>query len=245
MLIGETTPDRIVKFSNDIEGKIHGAKELEEAAQRFVQSLYNAFKESIVLVRTFVTIPIAELPREIQGFANNLAQGAGIAVPLPRDEMILTLFGTAGVAPEWNDRKQSKGHVGIPLASVAFVGAIPMMSALLEQLGFDLGWIRGEKEIVARCIGSLGGTFFVKDAPTSKDSKDRFIIAGQEFVKKYGVHSVFGFGGGYTGVGKFMVTIVFTRETFDRSKATMFQSLANMFKISTGKVIKNQAQFFR
>src|SRR5271157_2734167 len=244
MLISEANPTEVVKFSKIIDPKLAGANTLEDAAQTFVQELHEAFEESIVLVRTFITIPMQELPPEIQAFANNLAKGAKIPVPLPKDAMILTLFGTSGEGPEWNDRKNSKGHVGIPLASASFVSSIPMISALLEQLGFDLGWLRGNKEIIAKSFGSLGGTFYVEDAPTTVDNEGRYIIANQEFVSNFGVHAVFGFGGGYTGAGKFMVTIIFCRENFSQNKATMFQALANIFKLKTSAIIKKSKQYF-
>ncbi len=245
MLISQILPDTLFKLNKSFEEKIGETDNLEEAAHFFVHDLYTLFKDSIQLIRLFITLPMGEIPTDIQIFANNLAKGAGIPVPLERDAKILTLLGTAGVAPEWNDRKQSKGHLGIPLISMAFVNAIPMMSALLEQLGFDLGWIRGEKEIVARSIGSLGGTFYVSDASTTKDSKERLIISSQDFVKKYNIHSVFGFGGGYSQATKFMVTIIFCKEYINQSRATMFQGLTNIFKLKTNPMIKNKNLYFR
>ncbi len=58
--------------------------------------------------------------------------------------MVLSLLGTRGEDMRWNDRRNSQGHVGIPLVSADFIDAIPMMSRLLKELGLDLNWIASD-----------------------------------------------------------------------------------------------------
>ncbi|HMF32994.1 MAG TPA: HAMP domain-containing sensor histidine kinase [Candidatus Lokiarchaeia archaeon] len=245
MLISRVLPETVINLIKNLETKLIGVNSLEEAAQVFAEEFYKTFEESVVLVRLFITIPLGELPSVIQAFANNAAKNAQFSVPLPEDTMILTLFGTCGEEQSWNNRQNSKDHLGIPVTSETFVSAFPMMSALLEQLGFDLGWIRGEAEIVTKCIGSLSGTFFVEDAATTLDNNGRHVIPAQDFVANYGVHSVFGFGGGYLVAGKFVVAIVFCRDSFDQSNAIMFQELANVFKLHTYALVANKNQYFK
>ena len=50
---------------------------------------------------------------------------------------------------------KSKEHMGIPLISSAFVGAIPMISRLLKELGVPLDWIDShDSEIIKKTVGS-------------------------------------------------------------------------------------------
>jgi hypothetical protein len=119
-----------------------------------------------------------------------------------------------------------------------------MMSALLEQMGFDLGWIRGEPEIVAQKMGKLAGTFYVAEAGTAKDSKNRLIISAQDFVSEYDVHTVFGVGGGFITSDKFLTAICFLREYIDKETAVLFQGLANIFKSKTQKFIQDKSRYF-
>ncbi len=169
-----------MEIQEDLKGTLDGAHSLEEAAQQFVDVVYGNFNESLVLLRVFVTIPMAELPKEVCAFVEDLAKEAG--VPMEQTSHVLTLLGTAGIASQWNNRESSKGHQGIPLATPDFVTSIPMMSALLEQLGFELGWIRGAPEIVAHKIGRMSGTFYVPEASSTKDDNGRLIISAQDFV---------------------------------------------------------------
>ncbi len=214
---------------------------LESAAMKFVKEIYSTFKDSIILLRTFVAIQYGELPNNIQIFADNLAATANLR--LNSNCYVLTLFGTIGKDLSWHNRINSKGHQGIPLATADFVKSIPMMSAMMEQLGFDLGWIRGEPSIVAQHIGKLMGTFYVEDASTTKDSNGRNIIAAQDFVRQYGIKSVFGFGGGYAMGGKMMTVICFLNEKIEKLQAVAFLPLGATFMLTTLNLITTKKYF--
>ncbi len=243
MLISKMDFNDVDRLSSQIEEKISNSSSIEQAAQIMMETLYEKFRESIVLIRLFVTFRKQNLPAEIQTFASDLAKTANL--DLAPETFILTLMGTAGKERDWMVRTKSQGHLGIPLATADFVSAIPMMSALLEQLGFKLGWIRGEPHIVAEHMGSLAGTFYVEDAASGMDSKGRKIIAAQDFVSKYGVKTVFGVGGGYTLTDRFLTTIWFLNERIDKSRAVWFQTLANVFKLSTQDFIKDSDKIFK
>lgn len=230
------------ELSARLKQRLDKANTLEGAAQEFVEGLYDTFRDSIVLTRLFATFRMSELPTNLQDFARGLAQNASVA--LPPDAFVLTLLGTTGDNGAWRSRRSSVGHRAIPLVSSDFVDAIPMISALLEQLGFDFGWIRGAPEIVASKIGQLGGTFYVEDASTAVDSRNRKIISAQDFVSHYGVKSVVGFGGGYAVCSRFVVTICFLRETITKNTATRFQGLVNDFKGKTGEMASDPSRIF-
>ena len=231
----------INSLSNTIKSSLGTETSIELAANKFVSDFYDKFGDSIVLLRLFVAIQYKELPKLIQTFADRLASTASLK--LSPDNYVLTLLGTIGKEEEWRNRKKSQGHQGIPLPTPDFVKSIPMMSALLEQLGFNLGWIRGEPDIVAQHVGKLMGSFYVEDAVKTKDSKGRNIIAAQDFVRKYGIKSVFGFGGGYATGGKMLTVICFLNETIDKKLAVNFQSLGPTFIVKTQNLIANKKYF--
>ena len=151
---------------------------------------------------------------------------------------VLSLIGSHGQKEEWCDRRKSTGHIGIPLISSAFIGAIPMISRLLKELGVPLDWVdTHEAEVIVETIGSSVGLFFVENAAEAKDDIGRNIIAAQDFVSEHGVRGVFGTGGAYPN-GQMVVVVVFCRDTFSRENAECFLTLASMFQGKTASFIE-------
>ena len=197
-MISKLSSREVVELQNKIKGIENKHNTLEDAAQHYMSILYDELKESIILTRLFATIPFKDLPKSNKEFVMTLAHTSGIVKMLKDETLILSLFGTRGAKPEWNDRHKSKGHVGIPLASSDFIDRIPMMSRLLKQLGAGIDWIEEtDTRLVAKTFKSMSGVFYVKDAETEVDNKGRKIIAAQDFVKEEKVKTVFGIGGGY------------------------------------------------
>ncbi len=218
-----------------------GSPTLEKASQAYTQAMYNTFKESIVLVRQFATAPYQELPSASRAFVDRVAAEKSIKQGIRNETLVLSLLGTSGSKPEWNDRAHSKGHVGIPLVSAAFIDSIPMMSRLLKELGLGLDWIdQHDANVVVKTMGSMSGVFFVQDAATEVDHAGRKIIAAQDFVTAHGVKSVFGFGGAYIGTHTFAVTILFLRETIGKDKAEQFAAGLSSFKTQTMGLAKKK-----
>lgn len=226
--------ESFLKLQDKITDNLIGCNTLEESAQKYMTILYEELSESIILARLFATVPIFGLPEENKKFVIDLAQSAKITGLIKGDTLVLSLLGTKGKKQEWNDRKKSKGHVGIPLASSDFIGRIPMMSRLLKELGAGIDWIdRTDTELVAKTFENISGVFYVCDAGTELDNKGRKIIAAQDFVKAEGVKTVFGIGGCYMGSSLFFTTIIFLRETIEKDSAERFMLQANKFKTAT------------
>ncbi len=100
-------------------------------------------------------------------------------------------MGTHGQEGNWNDRHKSQGHVGMPLISSAFVGAIPMISRLLKEPGVPLDWIDShDSQIIKKAVGKSAGLSLVDNAAQATDNEGRKIIAVQDFASKYDVKSV-------------------------------------------------------
>lgn len=231
MRLSDVTPADVGELLQQAAG-IRGHAAAEGAAQKFTEILYKRFEESVVLTRLFATVPMERLPFANQYFVNNLASSAGISELVHEETMVLSLLGTSGKLPEWNDRRGSKGHVGIPLASEKFVDSIPMISGLLKEIGLPLDWVDDwHTQIV--CKGFLSqstGMFYVEDAAGTEDEYGRRIIAAQDFVADHGVKSVFGFGSGFQGNSTLVVLVVFTQEHLERSVVRPLVKVMEGFK---------------
>jgi len=242
--ISELSQEDHVDLMNRISERIAGCASLDEAAQRYVSVLYEELCKSIVLVRLFVAVPFGKLPESDRDFVMNLAHSAEITELINDKTPILSLLGTRGKRPEWDDRKKSQGHLGIPLASSSFIDEIPMVSRLLKELGAGIDWIDDDDtELVTRTFESMSGVFHVYNAKTETDNRGRKIIAAQEFVEAEDIKTVFGVGGCYLGTSLFFISIVFLRQFVERIMAERFMTHANKFKAATMEVVDEERIF--
>jgi hypothetical protein len=236
------TSASIERFRAQVGEQIRGAQSLEEAAQRFVHALYDELGASVVLARMFVTLPYGKVPADVRAFVASLAASKGIAA---KDDLpILALVGTRGARAAWNDRRQSEGHVGIPLAGAKFVQSIPMLARLFQEIGMDLGWLDEAKDGLARRLvgGGFNGVFYVEDARAAVDSAGRKVIAAQDFVAANDVKTVFGMGGVYVG-GTMIAVIVFGKEKIERPIVERFAVLISQFKSATAEFVRTDRVF--
>jgi len=227
-------------FRDSVREVLRECSSLEEASQRLVETLYGEFRESIVLTRCFATVHYGALPPENQGFVDELARSKGITSEISAKTPVLSLLGTQGVQPAWNDRRQSEGHVGIPLTSASFVESIPMISRLLKELDVKLDWLSdvesiglSEKELAGGWIG----VFYVREAASARDSEGRFIIPAQDFVAQNGIQTVFGLGGIYAQ-GTLFTLLVFTRDLIDKAKIADYTPLVPLIVANTSHLVR-------
>ncbi|RMF65124.1 MAG: hypothetical protein D6743_08365 [Calditrichaeota bacterium] len=197
----------------------------------------------MVVARVFLTVPFGDLPKGNREFVQNLANSAGAGDALTEGCPVLSLIGTYGQERDWRDRRNSKGHVGIPLISSAFVDAIPMISRLLTEFGVPMDFLDSrDPDVLIETIGKKTGLFFVEDAGKAMDAQGRKIIAAQDFVSGYNVKSVFGIGGAYDS-GQLFVVVVFCRDAFSRTTAEEFLTLASLLQNQTNALANNQKIF--
>ena len=243
MRIAEATSSTVSDLWTQVQPRVRGSKYLEEAAQELASALHTQFDESVVIARAFVTVPFNSLPEANKEFVRNLAESAGAASELKPGTPVLSLIGTHGQEEDWNDRRKSKGHVGIPLISSSFVGAIPMISRLLKELGVPLDWVDShDAQIMVQTMGGAEGLFFVEDAGEATDQEGRKIIVAQDFVSSYNVKSVFATGGVYPN-GQMIVVVIFCRDSFARAEAESFLELMQSFKGETTSLAGSAAIF--
>jgi hypothetical protein len=202
---------------------IEDAGSVESAARAITQSIYESFTDdatsepSCALVRCYKTHSFEELPTDLQGFARNVLKRK----PASPQVKCLTLMGTRGDRPEWNDRSRSLGHQAIPLETVEMVEQAPMVSQLIRQLGLDVAEVVAPTpELMRKVVGKSYGVFYV---PRAKGSP--FIPAQSEFVAAENIQSVVGFGGLLRN-GDMLAIILFSRTPISEQTANRFKTLA-------------------
>ena len=201
-----------------------GASSAQDVAQRIASYLYRQFgndqtgRQDCALVRCFLTRAYRDLDPKSQDCARRaLACGPGSL-----DMTCLTLFGTAGERPEWNDRNRSRRYRSIPLADKQVLSQFPMVSQLLQQLGVDLTLrIQPKPDLLVEQTEHTLDIFHVAEAKGSP-----FLPAQKEFVIPFGIESVLGFGGVFPSKGLFTV-ILFSKQKISRETAELFKPLAS------------------
>ena len=210
-----------------IEREFASCASLQQAAQRFTESFYEAFAESTVLVRVFATLRMEQLTATQQEIVTGFVERLGGSERLDDATDVLTLLGTFGLQDQWRERDGSRDHRAIPLLSDAFVAEIPMIARLLSEIGFP-GLRR--RSAAWQFVDRDAGLFFVGDARTATDERGRRIIPAVEFVERYGVKTVFGFGASAGAEPVFLTVIVFSRDILVREQAEPYATLFAAFR---------------
>lgn len=206
-----------------------GAASMEQAAGRIVRYLYEQLadrtsgEKACVLVRFFKTCEYGRLTPELRQFACTML-GAPPESPAMK---CLTLLATAGAEPQWNARAGSAGHQAIPLASERLVAQAPMISSLIQQFGLELRTVvEPNSELLLDLSQRTYNVFHVAEATGSP-----YIPAQSDFVRRFGVRSVLGFGGMLPTMNLFAV-ILFSRVPIPRETADMFRTLSLCVRVA-------------
>ena len=213
---------QMLRAGIDVRRKIAAQDSFEAAAKSVCEYFYNELtgpdgNRACALVRCYKTVSYADLQPDLKEFAK-----ANLSGEPPRQSMkCLTLLGTVGDERSWNSRSRSKGHKAIPLPSPDIVGRAPMIAQLIRAFGLDLSSVvNPEKEVVRDLMGKTYGVFFISDAKGSE-----FIPAQEEFVLRYGIRSVLGFGGSLDS-GDLFAVILFSKIPIPESSADRFRTVA-------------------
>jgi hypothetical protein len=212
----------MLKCSLRLRETATGAPTLEMSAQRVCRFLYDELhgpdgQRACALVRCYKTHSYGSLDAELQSFARD-----ALGSVLPRPTMkVLTLMATVGQSVAWNSRHLSRGHKAVPLPSREIVEKAPMISQLIKELGLELDYVlQPSPDIVKELAGKKHGVFHVEHAVDSP-----YIPAQQEFVVRFGIKSVLGFGG-LMPTGDLFAVILFATVPVPPSTAERFKSLA-------------------
>lgn len=199
-----------------------GAPTFEEAARRIVQYLHRTFRHAetgepeCAMVRFYRTHPFGRLDPELQSFARALLGSAR-----PVDGLrCLTLMASVGTRPEWNDRRRSEGHRAIPLPTREVVERAPMVSQLINQFGLDIEAVVTPSSSLLKSVeGKTYNVFHVEHARGSP-----YIPAQADFVIRYGIESVLGFGG--MAANELFAIILFSTVRIPEDVASRFRNIA-------------------
>jgi hypothetical protein len=199
------------------------AKSIEEAAQSIVEYLYAECEnpataaKSCALVRFYKTYPFRDLEPRLQSFSRKQLRGVSVSEQMK----CLTLLATIGQEARWRDRRQSEGHQAIPLPSAQIVEGAPMIAQLIRQMGLDIAdVVAPQASVLHERAGKTYNVFHVENARGSP-----YIPAQADFVERYGVRSVLGFGG-LLGDGEFFAVIMFSRGPITTESAARFRNIA-------------------
>jgi hypothetical protein len=199
---------------------------LEDAAERAVEFFRRELVDdsgqpACALVRFFKTHPYRDLPDDLR----ELVRGSSAVEP-PADLRCLTLVATRGDEPDWNSRTTSSGHRAIPLTSVEMVRQAPMIAQLLTQLGVPIERVvTPSRSLLLDRDGKAQHVFYVPHAAGSPH-----IVAQEEFVLRYGIESVLGFGG-LLASGDLFAVIMFSKVAIPPDVADQFSILGLNLKI--------------
>jgi hypothetical protein len=212
--------DDVRECGDVLRGIGAGVASMEQAASAVVRYLYDELGDgsggrACPLVRLYKTHPYGGLPRDVQEFA------AGVLDEAPAgDVRCLTLLGTAGDVPAWNDRRRSSGHQSIPLPSEQLVEQLPMVRQLITQLGLSVSTvIRPDPQHARTLAQQTYDVFHVEEAQGSPH------VPAQDFVRDHAIRSALGFGG-MLFTGDFYAVVLFSRVTVPAPAAQMLKILA-------------------
>ncbi len=211
----------------------------EAASEIFVRLLVREF-ETIALARVFGTVEFEVLEPDERRFAE---AAVGEVALFPTTE-VLTLFGSAGARPQWNERRKSAGHLAIPLLNRRSIEEAPMIARLLDDLHFSLKTEPpGARALATRAFANADAICYIPDAATTVDVLGRLVVPAADFVRSNGIRTVVGVGGSYIVARMFVAILLFTTETISAETALLLKALAGTFKIATTGVVRRRALF--
>lgn len=201
---------------------------MEEVARGAVRYLYDDIiaapgeARAFPLVRLFKTHRAGDLGDDLRRVAE-----ARATEPVSDDTPCLALLATAGDEIAWNSRASSAAHRAMPLTSESMIAQAPMVHRLFTQFGVPLSAVvTSDFDLLVDVQHRSFRVFHVEQALGSP-----WIPAQEEFVVRYGIQSVLGFGGVLAG-GSLFAVLLFSRVTISSSLAELFGSLALNLKIA-------------
>lgn len=195
---------------------------LEQAARRICRYLYDELRtndghRACALVRCYKTHALGDLEGDLRSVAAAILPS--VAPPDPEVKFLI-LLASAGDEVSWNDRRLSANHRAIPLASASIVEQAPMIAQLVRAFGLDISdVVAPSRQARTALAGKTYGIFFVEDAAQSP------YIPAKDFVSRYGIRSVIGFGGALQG-GDLFAIVLFTRVAVSHAAADRFRNIA-------------------
>jgi hypothetical protein len=204
------------------------ASTMEETAAAIVRHLYENLHgpggRACALVRFYKTHPFSDLPEDLRDFCRHLMPDESF----DPGTKCLTLLGTAGDEPQWNDRHASQRHRAVPLPSAQVIERFPMIAQLVRQFGVPISSLLDAGAVTAHELDHK--TYNVFYVPESH-IHGAYIPAQNDFVIPYKIKSALGFGG-ILPSGNLFAVIMFSRVPIPMETARMFRTIAINVKMN-------------
>jgi hypothetical protein len=228
--ISEANPEDFESMPGSIK-RLKGFDTAQELAQAMVGICYERFERSLVLLRLFLTVSFSALPANDRQLVYDKAEASGTTHLLKDSTPVLTLLGTRGRNPDWNERDKSRGFRCIPLVSSKYVQSLSMLAMQFKSMNFDFERFDDWEVSIAGAwrADKYSGMLYINDAGRDKDDRNRMIVPRQEFVAEYGVKTALGFGGEYPNFPAIAILFAFTDEILTRSRAEPFARLLEAY----------------
>jgi hypothetical protein len=233
--IATYSSEDVLKLQRRVEAEIKDRRSLQEAAQKFVELVFDELSESAVLFRVFGTVAFGALPERDREFARSLARERDCESALQEKTTVVSLLGTRGKRNPWNDRYSSRGHLAIPLTQASFIKTVPMVARLMSDMNTGLEWVEKQKlNMVVRSMGQMARVLYIEDAREVLTGDGFKVVPDQDFVVENEVRTVLGLGGAY--LDRTIVAIVlFTSEHVPQGRVEKLMPLVHGFKVATMK----------
>lgn len=216
------TLQNMTRCGDDLQQFGSKARNIEELANLMVHYFYDHFidkktgEKSCALVRFFMTYPYTSIDEELRQLADKILDGQ----PVPQETKCLVLLASAGLQPEWNSTRLSKGHRVLPLLNEDMLKQNPMVYQFIYQLGIDVSSVLNPDPTLALELErKIFNVYYVPDAPGSP-----YIPAQNDFVIPFGIKSVLGFGS-MLPTGNLFALVIFSRVKIPRNTADMFKNI--------------------
>ncbi|MCC6141572.1 MAG: PAS domain-containing protein [Nitrospira sp.] len=200
-----------------------GASSIEAVADRITRYLYTNLTTgpeetpACALVRLFKTQPYNRLGPDLQALVDARLEGT----PDNPNMKCLTLLGSTGAVPGWNNPAQSSRFRVIPLADPNALAKLPMFSQLFAQFHIDLPFLDNiGSSLLTDQYATTFNAFHVPDALGSP-----YVPGQKDFVVPFGVRSVFGCGG-LLPTGELVAIILFAKVTVTKDTADLSKTFA-------------------
>lgn len=218
--VGGLTLGHMLRLSGPLRHCGEDARSMEEAAAKVLDVLVDGLacpdgSSPIALARFYRTMRAAHLGDEL--FPVAAASGE-----LDPETLCLVLLASRGVEEAWNDRRRSVAHRAIPLRSAAALEQSPMIAGLLDRFEAT-SLVAGQADEVSE--RERFNVFHVEEAAGSP------LVPAQDFVDRYGIRSVVGFGG-FLPPADLFATILFFTIPVDEPTAELFGPLGLSVKLA-------------
>lgn len=226
-----------------VESELKVFSSFQQASQRFTDILYEELSPSAVLFRVFATVDYEKLPEKERDFVMELARSRAFLDELKSKTRVVTLLGSRGKRPSWNQRHRSERHLAIPLVTASFIKTIPMVSRLMGDMGTGLDWVqKQDQNMIVTSMGKMARVLYVEDALGTRTGDGFEVIPDRSFVEENGVRTVLALGGAYLN-GTIVAVVLFTNERVPPDRVEKLLPVVHSFKIATMKAVMGGAIF--